>query len=106
GPRRVRAPRRGEGAAPDGPPASRSRSLVSRSFSSSRGSMPAMTPAPVTDVGGRYALVVSRSTAHVPHRLLDAALETFRKNGVDIDARTTVLWVPGSFELPLVCKRL
>ena len=68
--------------------------------------MPAMTPAPVTDVGGRYALVVSRFNDHITRRLLNAALETFGKNGVDLDARTTVFWVPGSFELPLVCKRL
>jgi 6,7-dimethyl-8-ribityllumazine synthase len=65
-----------------------------------------MTPAPVTDVGGRYALVVSRFNDAVTRRLLDGALEAFGKNGVDTAARTTVLWVPGAFELPLVCKRL
>ena len=68
--------------------------------------MPAMTPTPVTDVGGRYALVVSRFNDQVTRRLLDGAMEAFGRNGVDIEARTTVLWVPGSFELPLVCKKL
>jgi 6,7-dimethyl-8-ribityllumazine synthase len=68
--------------------------------------MPTMTEVPVTDVGGRYALVVSRFNDHVTRRLLDAALQTFGGHGVDTDARTRVVWVPGSFELPLVCKRL
>ena len=68
--------------------------------------MPAMTPSPVTDVGGRYALVVSRFNDHVTRRLLDGALRAFGAHGVDTDARTTVVWVPGSFELPLVCKKL
>lgn len=68
--------------------------------------MPAMTPAPVTDVGGRYALVVSRFNDHVTRRLLDGALQAFGAHGVNTDARTKVVWVPGSFELPLVCKKL
>ena len=38
-------------------------------------------------------------------RLLEGALDTFRRHGVQ-DDHLTVVWVPGSFELPLVADRL
>jgi 6,7-dimethyl-8-ribityllumazine synthase len=53
----------------------------------------------------RYAIVVSRFNELVTKRLLDGALEAFRRRGVK-DERLSVVWVPGAFELPLVADRL
>src|SRR5437016_1343766 len=52
-----------------------------------------------------YAIVVARFNELVTKRLLEGALETFRRRGAT-DDRLTVVWVPGSFELPLIADRL
>jgi 6,7-dimethyl-8-ribityllumazine synthase len=52
-----------------------------------------------------YAIVVSRFNDLVTKRLLDGALDTFRRRGAK-DDKLTVVWVPGSFELPLIADRL
>jgi 6,7-dimethyl-8-ribityllumazine synthase len=52
-----------------------------------------------------YAIVVARFNELVTKRLLEGALGTFRDRGVKPD-RLTVIWVPGSFELPLIADRL
>ena len=57
------------------------------------------------DVGGRFALVVSRFNDLITGRLLEGALDTLRRHGV-ADERVTVVWVPGAIELPLVSARL
>lgn len=53
----------------------------------------------------RYAIVVARFNELVTRRLLEGALDAFRRHGVD-DANVTVVWVPGAFEIPLVADRL
>jgi len=53
----------------------------------------------------RAAIVVSRFNSLVTERLLGGALETLRRHGLT-DDRVTVVWVPGSFELPLAAQRL
>ena len=52
-----------------------------------------------------YAIVVARFNELVTKRLLEGALATFRERGIKAD-RLTVVWVPGSFELPLIADRL
>ncbi|MDA1016658.1 MAG: 6,7-dimethyl-8-ribityllumazine synthase [Planctomycetota bacterium] len=52
-----------------------------------------------------FAIVVARFNELVTRRLLEGALDTFRRHGVQ-DANLTVAWVPGSFELPIVANRL
>lgn len=52
-----------------------------------------------------FAIVVSRYNEAVTKRLLEGALDTFRRYGVD-DARLSVAWVPGSFEIPLIADKL
>ena len=54
---------------------------------------------------GRYAIVVSRFNDIVTRRLLEGALDTFRRHGA-ADEALTVVWVPGSFELPLAAANL
>jgi 6,7-dimethyl-8-ribityllumazine synthase len=55
--------------------------------------------------GLRFAIVVSRFNSLVTQRLLDGALDALRRHGADENA-ITVVYVPGSFEIPLVAKRL
>jgi len=52
-----------------------------------------------------FAVVVSRYNDLVTRRLLDGAVEALREHGADV-RRTTVAWVPGSFEIPPACRKL
>ena len=55
--------------------------------------------------GRRYAVVASRFNEMVVRKLVDGAMDGFRSRGAaegDVD----LVWVPGSFELPLVSRRL
>lgn len=53
----------------------------------------------------QYAIVVARFNELVTSRLLDGAVDTFRRHGAG-DEQLTVVHVPGSFELPVVASRL
>ena len=59
-----------------------------------------LTPPP-----GRFALVAARFNKCVVDGLLGGARDGFKRHGVADDA-VDVVWVPGSFEIPLVAKRL
>lgn len=67
--------------------------------------MPRTIEGDLIDRGGRYAIVVSRFNDFITGRLLDGALDALRRHGV-VDDKVTVVWVPGAFELPIVCRRL
>jgi len=53
----------------------------------------------------RYAIVVSRFNDLVTARLLEGAIDTLTRHGANPENITTC-WVPGSFELPVVAKKL
>src|SRR6185436_10651391 len=53
--------------------------------------------------GMRIAPVAGRFNDHITTPLLDGALATLRKAGLD---DVPVHWVPGAFEIPLVAQRL
>ena len=53
----------------------------------------------------RVAIVVSRINDFVTERLLEGAIDTFRRHGIS-DDKITVVRVPGSFESPLPAKLL
>ncbi len=55
--------------------------------------------------GLRIAIVVSRFNLSITSKLLQGALEGLAAHGVQ-DQNVTVAWVPGSFEIPLVAKRM
>jgi 6,7-dimethyl-8-ribityllumazine synthase len=55
--------------------------------------------------GGRYAIVASRFNEFITSRLVEGAVSAFGRYGVDT-ADLPIVWVPGAFELPLVCKKL
>jgi len=55
--------------------------------------------------GLKIALVASRFNNFITSKLLDGALDCLKRHGVAEDD-ISVVWTPGSFELPLVAKRL
>jgi 6,7-dimethyl-8-ribityllumazine synthase len=55
--------------------------------------------------GARYALVVSRFNGFIVESLLEGALDTLRRHGVE-DSQITVVKVPGAWESPFAVQRL
>ena len=55
--------------------------------------------------GHRHAIVVARFNEFFTKELLSGALAAFRRHGI-AETAIDVAWVPGSFEVPLVAKRL
>jgi 6,7-dimethyl-8-ribityllumazine synthase len=54
---------------------------------------------------GRFAIVVARFNALVTEPLLGGCRDAFARHGIAVD-RLDVAWVPGSFEVPLVARKL
>lgn len=54
---------------------------------------------------GRFAIVVSDFNEYLTRQLLEGALDTFLRHGVQ-SARVTVVHVPGAFEIPLAVKKI
>lgn len=54
---------------------------------------------------GQYAIVVGRFNSFVVEHLVDGAIDTLRRHGVD-EANITVIRAPGAWELPLVAKKV
>jgi 6,7-dimethyl-8-ribityllumazine synthase len=61
--------------------------------------------APVAGTGLRVGLVCGRFNDLITERLLAGALDTLERHGV-ADDDITVVWVPGSFEMPVTAKAL
>ncbi len=58
----------------------------------------------VVGTGKSFAVVVSRFNRFITEELLKGALDAFHRHGVE--RPVDVVWVPGTFEMPLVAKRL
>jgi len=67
--------------------------------------MPKQVAGQLVSKGKRYALVVSRFNEFITSKLLGGAIDCLTRHGVT-DEEIEVIWVPGSFETPAVCKRL
>jgi len=55
--------------------------------------------------GFRFGIVVSRFNSFITERLLEGALDCLKRHGCrkeDIE----IVWVPGSFEIPLIAKKM
>lgn len=57
----------------------------------------------ISDASDHFAIIVSRFNDLVTRRLLDGALDTFRRHGAK-DEQLTVVWAPGAFELPQLAQ--
>jgi 6,7-dimethyl-8-ribityllumazine synthase len=55
--------------------------------------------------GVRFAIVVSRFNMFIGDRLLAGALDALERHGAPMD-EVSVAWVPGSFEVPPVARKL
>ncbi len=55
--------------------------------------------------GLRFAIVVSRFNEFITSKLLGGALDCLKRNSAE-EENITVVWAPGSFEIPAVTKRL
>ena len=67
--------------------------------------MARMVEGNLTAKGFAFGIVASRFNDFITARLLDGALDALRRHGADED-KITVVRVPGSFEIPLVAKRM
>lgn len=67
--------------------------------------MPQLVEGSLVDTGGRYAIVASRFNEFISSRLVEGAVDALIRHGVSPEA-ISVIRVPGSFETPLVCKKL
>ena len=55
--------------------------------------------------GRSFGIVASRFNDFIVRRLLDGALDAIGRHGGDLTS-VDVIWVPGSFEIPVAAKRL
>jgi 6,7-dimethyl-8-ribityllumazine synthase len=55
--------------------------------------------------GLSIGIIVSRFNRFIAERLLEGALDCIKRHDGD-EGKTKVFWAPGSFELPLVAKKL
>jgi len=67
--------------------------------------MARMVEGNLTAKGFAFGIVASRFNEFITTRLLEGALDALRRHGADED-KITVARVPGSFEIPLVAKRM
>jgi 6,7-dimethyl-8-ribityllumazine synthase len=55
--------------------------------------------------GKKFAIVVSRWNQFIVSKMVDGALDALRRHKAS-DDNITIVYCPGSFEIPLVCKKL
>jgi 6,7-dimethyl-8-ribityllumazine synthase len=55
--------------------------------------------------GKKFGIVVSRFNDFISKRLVEGAVDTLLRHGAK-DNEIEIVWVPGSFEIPLVAGRL
>lgn len=67
--------------------------------------MPNVKQGDLNAAGKTFAIVVSRFNEFITGKLLDGALDCLTRHGAS-DADIDVCWVPGSFEVPMVARRV
>ena len=55
--------------------------------------------------GSRFAVIISRFNSLISDRLLSGALDALERHGAAPDD-ITIVWVPGSFEIPSITKKV
>ncbi len=55
--------------------------------------------------GLKFAIVIARFNEFISGKLLSGCLDGLKRHGAD-DARIDLVWAPGSFEIPLLAKKL
>ena len=67
--------------------------------------MPKVYEGQLSAQGKRFGIVVGRFNAFISKELLGGALDCIGRHGGDTDA-VEVVWVPGSFEIPLMAQKM
>lgn len=67
--------------------------------------MPNVLQGELVSKGKRYGIVVARFNEFISSKLLGGALDALLRHGVQ-DEEITVAWTPGSYEIPMVAKRM
>jgi 6,7-dimethyl-8-ribityllumazine synthase len=67
--------------------------------------MPKTLEGKISAEGLRFAIVVSRFNDFISSKLVEGAMDALNRHGAS-DEKMTLVKVPGSFEIPLVAKRL
>ena len=55
--------------------------------------------------GKTFGIAISRFNEFITQKLLDGALDCLKRHGAD-DEKITIVWVPGSFEIPYAAYRM
>ena len=55
--------------------------------------------------GMRFTIVAGRFNSFIVEHLIEGAVDTLQRHGVD-SSNIEIIYVPGAFEIPLVCKRV
>lgn len=53
----------------------------------------------------KIGIVAARFNEFITSKLLDGALDSLKRNGVD-DKNIDLAWVPGAFEIPLIAEKM
>jgi len=67
--------------------------------------MPKIIEGKLASKGKKYGIVVSRFNEFISSKLLGGALDALTRHGVR-DDEITVAWTPGSYEIPVVAKKM
>jgi 6,7-dimethyl-8-ribityllumazine synthase len=67
--------------------------------------MPKVIEGKLISKGKKYGIIVSRFNEFISSKLLGGALDGLTRHGVD-DKDITVAWAPGSYEIPVVAKKM
>jgi 6,7-dimethyl-8-ribityllumazine synthase len=59
----------------------------------------------LTAAGKKFAIIVSRFNDFITAKLKDGAIDCLVRHGAN-DQNITVIWVPGSFEIPYIASRI
>jgi len=55
--------------------------------------------------GKRFGIIVSRFNEFISNKLLGGALDALKRHGV-ADDEITIVWAPGSFEIPVITRKM
>lgn len=67
--------------------------------------MPKTLEGKITAEGLRFAIIVSRFNDFISSKLVEGAMDALNRHGAS-EEKVSLVKVPGSFEIPLVAKRL
>lgn len=67
--------------------------------------MPKEIAAKLDATGKSFSIVISRYNHFLTGKMLEGALDCLTRHGAE-DSKIEIVWVPGSFEIPYIAKRL